>query len=100
MMTKNILTRGTKKIITEAITRLPMDRKANKYAICEEVAYLLVLKFVGDIDDEDFVEKRSTYRLLEYQSERMGLSSTFEIMNKIDLYMINLLKCGRKELDI
>ena len=98
-MANNTLTRGTKRIIKEAISHLPVEKKVNEYAICEEVSNILMKKFIGDIDDDNFSLTNKTYRLLEYQTTRMGLSTTCEIMEKIELYMIHLMKYGNKKSD-
>lgn len=91
------LTRGTKRIITQAIANLPEDKKNNKYDICEEVSNILIERFVGNIEDEKFSKTSPAYNLLEYQTMRMGLSTTSEIMHKIELYMLN--RAGSKVSD-
>lgn len=94
------LTRETKKIITEAIYKLPPEKKTNCYCICEEVSNILVERYVHQYDefDEDIISLGK----LEYQTKRMGLSTTSEIIDKIELYMLDLFerekRAKRKEL--
>lgn len=96
-MANNTLTRGTKRIIKEAISHLPVEKKVNEYAICEEVSNILIDRFVGDKKIDPFECNSNRFALLDYQVKRMGLSTTSAIMEKIELYMVNLLKYGDKE---
>lgn len=93
-MANNTLTRGTKRIIKEAISHLPIEKKVNEYAICEEVSNILIDRFAGDKEADLF---ENNFALLDYQVKRMGLSTTSAIMEKIELYMVNILKYGDKE---
>ena len=70
-MTK--LTRGTKRIIEVAIESLPEEHRQDRYKICEAVA--------------DIAENRYAGEGLEYQLERMGISTTKVILEKIDIFL-------------
>lgn len=85
-MTNRSLTRGTSRIIRQAISNLPEEKKNNKYSVCEEVASILVTRFIGDPDDDNFESMRQGR--FNYQTQRMGLRTTREIMNKIELYVM------------
>lgn len=70
--TKPKLTRGTKKLVEDAIQQLePMNRN-NSHAICAKMTDILVAKFKGDN--------------LDYQTGRMGLETTGKILEKIEEY--------------
>lgn len=91
-MKQMLLTRGTKRIIEQAISKLPIEKKTNEYAICEEVSNILVDKFIGEKEIDPFTNEPEGLGLFNYQTKRMGLSTTTEILDKIEIYMINLLK--------
>lgn len=64
------LTRGAKKIVQNAITT---TKTLNRYKLCEFIAYELEEKF-----------KHSSF---DYQTKRMKLETTGQILNAIDTYM-------------
>ncbi|HCL4480266.1 TPA: hypothetical protein N2D99_002354 [Clostridium botulinum] len=66
------LTRGTKELIKLAISATNAEDRNNRYKICEKIA--------------EIVEGRYEGLNLEYQLERMGLQTTLQILNKVDLY--------------
>lgn len=80
------LSRGLKKIISEAISNLPEDKKTNEYAICDQVADITVRRYIGDPDAPDF-ETKST-GLFDYQTARMGIQTTKQILDKVELFML------------
>lgn len=63
------LTRGTKELIKYAISQ---TNSHNRYELCAKVA--------------EIVEERYNGLNLEYQLDRMGLSTTKQILNAIDTY--------------
>lgn len=63
------LTRGTKELIKYAISE---TNSCNRYELCAKVA--------------EVVEDRYNGANLEYQLDRMGLSTTKKILNAIDVY--------------
>lgn len=70
----NKLSRRTKILIRDAINDLPEEKKNNRYAICEHIAEDLCNAHAGDS--------------LEYQSKRMGLGTTGQILAKIDAFFV------------
>lgn len=80
------VTRGLKKIIEEAINVLPEDKQNNKYEICEAVSNNLIKRYVGDPDVIDFDE--ANWGTYNYQTKRMGVETSGQIMQKIDTYML------------
>jgi len=72
-MTQNVkLTRGTKKIIEQAIESVDPDKRNNRIELCRRIAEMLEERFEGDN--------------LTYQLRRMGLETTGSILEKIDTY--------------
>lgn len=63
------LTRGTKELIKYAIAE---TQSHNRYELCAKIA--------------EIVEEKYNGLNLEYQLERMGLSTTGQILNAIDIY--------------
>ena len=89
-MERYTLSRGAKKLIKEAISNLPLDKKCNSYYICDEVVNLMIKKYIGDPDEDGFENKSEN--LLMYQAKRMGMETTLQVMEKIETYMYKLLK--------
>lgn len=80
------VSRGLKKIIDGAISALPEDEKNNKYSICEKVAADLWNRYVvEDASGDDSELKLGTFN---YQTKRMGVETTGQILQKIELYML------------
>lgn len=79
--TKNpeVLTRGTKKIIANAIAK---TGEFNRSVLCNAICDELCDKFSGDS--------------LEYQLERMNLNTTGDINRAIDTYMFRHMKLNGK----
>jgi hypothetical protein len=73
-----ILTRGTKKIIANAIEK---TGDFNRSTLCDVICDELCSKFSGDS--------------LEYQLERMNLSTTKDINRAIDTYMFRHMKLNK-----
>lgn len=75
-MTKNTqvkLTRGTKVLIKEAITQIESnDDKDNRYKICEEMCRIAEDRYQGNN--------------MMYQLDRMDISTTKKVLEKIDAY--------------
>lgn len=69
---KKKMTRGTKKLIEEAILNLEPAKKNNSIAICEKMVDLLFERFDG--------------LNLDYQIKRMDIESTGKILDKLDEY--------------
>lgn len=69
------LTRGTKKIIAEAIKEAP---DVNRSEICDIVCKNLCDRFTG--------------KSLEYQLKRMNLEKTNDVINAIDTYIFKCVK--------
>ena len=69
------LTRGTKKIIKDAILE---NKTTNRHALCEAISFELEAKFKGET--------------LDYQLKRMDLETTGDILDAIDTYMYKHLK--------
>lgn len=86
------LSRGTKIVIEEAMNNLPQEKKVNCYCICEEISNILIKRYAHYSDEIEYDIDIMDFSMLEYQSKRMGLSTTLEIMDKIDAYMIYLQK--------
>lgn len=80
------LSRGLKKIINEAISNLPEDKKMNEYAICEQVAAITERRYIGDPNDPDFDTKSTG--TFDYQTGRMGIQTTKQILEKVELFML------------
>ena len=74
-----ILTRGTKKLIANAIEK---TGEYNRSTLCETICEELCSKFSGDS--------------LEYQLERMNLNTTADINRAIDTYMYKHVKLNKK----
>lgn len=71
--TKSVkLTRGTKKIIEEAIQSVEPEKRNNRIELCARIAQILEERFSGDN--------------LIYQTQRMDLQTTGKILEKIDTY--------------
>lgn len=66
------LTRGTKKIIEQAIESVEPDMRNNRIELCARVSEMLEDRFEGDN--------------LSYQLKRMDLQTTGRILEKIDTY--------------
>lgn len=66
------LTRGTKKIIEQAIQSVDPDKRNNRIELCSRIAEMLEERFEGDN--------------LTYQLKRMDLETTGRILEKIDTY--------------
>lgn len=66
------LTRGTKKIIEQAIESIEPDKRNNRIELCSRIAEMLEERFEGDN--------------LTYQLRRMDLQTTGRILEKIDTY--------------
>lgn len=66
------LTRGTKKLIEQAIQSVEPEKRNNRIELCSRIAQMLEEKFKGDN--------------LTYQLERMDLETTGRILEKIDIY--------------
>ncbi|RKO61850.1 hypothetical protein [Caldibacillus debilis] len=66
------LTRGTKKIIEEAIKSVEPEKRNNRIVLCARIAQMLEERFEGDN--------------LTYQLKRMDLQTTGKILEKIDMY--------------
>lgn len=66
------LTRGTKKIIEQAIESVDPDKRNNRIELCSRIAQILEERFEGDN--------------LTYQLKRMDLQTTGKILEKIDTY--------------
>lgn len=71
-MEKKKMTRGTKKLVEDAISQLEPSKKNNTNAICEKMVEMLVDRFDG--------------ANLDYQLKRMDLETTGRIIEKIDEY--------------
>lgn len=71
-MEKKKMTRGTKKLVEDAISQLEPSKKNNTNAICEKMAAILETRFEG--------------ANLDYQLKRMDLETTGRIIEKIDEY--------------
>ena len=82
------LSRGLKKIIVQAIENLPEERKNNKYAICDQVADIAVRRYIGDPDAPDFETKCENAGTFDYQTKRMGITTSKEILEKVELFML------------
>ena len=74
-----VLTRGTKKIIANAIEK---TGEYNRSVLCNAICEELCDKFPGDS--------------LEYQLERMNLTTTGDINRAIDTYMFRHMKLNKK----
>ena len=59
-------------LIEQAISQLEDSRKYNRYAICEQLAEIMINKYKGNN--------------LDYQSRRMGMATTKEMLQAIDVY--------------
>jgi len=66
------LTRGTKKIIEQAISSVEPESQNNRIVLCEKISNMLEERFEGDN--------------LTYQLKRMDLETTGRILEKIDTY--------------
>lgn len=66
------LTRGTKRLIEQAIRELEPEKRNNRIEICARIAQILEERFDGDN--------------LTYQLKRMDLQTTGKILEKIDTY--------------
>lgn len=66
------LTRGTKKIIEQAIESVEPEKRNNRIELCYRVAQILEERFEGDN--------------LPYQLKRMDLETTKSILEKIDIF--------------
>ena len=77
--TPEVLTRGTKKLIANAIEK---TGEYNRSVLCESICAELCDKFSGDS--------------LEYQLERMNLNTTSDINRAIDTYMYKHVKLNKK----
>ena len=66
------LTRGTRKIIEQAIENVTPEDRNNRIALCEQISLMLEERFEGDN--------------LNYQLRRMDLETTGRILEKIDTY--------------
>lgn len=66
------LTRGTKKIIEQAIESVEPENRNNRIELCSRIAQMLEERFEGDN--------------LTYQLKRMDLQTTGRILEKIDTY--------------
>ena len=87
------LTREVKNIIIEAIDSLPDDLKNDDYAICDRFAEITVNRYIGDPNAEEFMVKRITnHDNFEYQLNRMKVQTTKQIMEKIYLFKLYVLK--------
>jgi len=75
-----VLTRGTKKIIANAIEK---TGELNRTVLCDVICDELCSKFSGDS--------------LEYQLERMNLVTTKDINKAIDTYMFRHMKLNKKD---
>ena len=78
------LTRRSKGFINEARKKLPPEQRFNKFAICEQMASVLVDKY-GEEGSK-----------LEAQTSKMGLGTVKEISEKIDEYMLTHTKLVKK----
>lgn len=66
------LTRGTKELIKAAIKDLAPEDKDNRYKICEKVCSVAEEKYQGNN--------------LMYQLNRMDISTTGKVLEKIDIF--------------
>lgn len=66
------LTRGTKKIIEQAIESVDPEQRNNRIELCAKISEMLEDRFEGDN--------------LSYQLRRMDLQTTGRILEKIDTY--------------
>lgn len=66
------LTRGTKKLIEQAIQSIEPEKRNNRIELCSRIAQILEERFTGDN--------------LTYQLKRMDLETTGRILEKIDTY--------------
>lgn len=66
------LTRGTKKLIEQAIESVEPEKRNNRIELCARIAQILEERFEGDN--------------LTYQLKRMDLQTTGKILEKIDTY--------------
>lgn len=67
------LTRGTKKLIEQAIHSIEeTEKRNNRMELCYRITQILEERFKGD--------------KLTYQLERMDLETTGKILEKIDMY--------------
>lgn len=66
------LTRGTRKIIEQAIESVNPESRNNRIVLCERISQMLEERFEGDN--------------LTYQLRRMDLETTGRILEKIDTY--------------
>ena len=75
------LTRGTKKIVKEAVEK---TKTYDRYKLCEFIAFEL--------------ESRFKYDSFDYQTKRMGLETTGQILNAIDTFLFKYAdKLGKDE---
>jgi len=65
-------------LILQAIENCAEGEKYNRYAICEQLAEIMIKKYKGNN--------------LDYQSKRMGMSTTKDMLNAIDLYFYKYFK--------
>ena len=65
-------------LIIQAIENCEEGEKYNRYAICEQLAEIMVKKYKGNN--------------LDYQSKRMGMATTTDMLNAIDLYFYKYFK--------
>lgn len=66
------LTRGTKRLIEQAIREIEPEKRNNRIELCARIAQILEDRFEGDN--------------LTYQLKRMDLQTTGKILEKIDAY--------------
>lgn len=67
----------TKRVLIEqAIATCPAESRYNRYAICEKLCELMEERYPGNN--------------LEYHSQRMGMSTTRQMLREIDTYFYRL----------
>lgn len=65
-------------LIIQAIENCKAGEKYNRYAICEQLADIMVNKYKGNN--------------LDYQSKRMGMATSTDMLKAIDLYFYKYFK--------
>lgn len=97
------LTRGTKDIIKRAIVSLPEEERHNRLKICSKVSQIIEEKYIGpefskpyeEMSEVEIAELEARESKLMHQSKRMGMSSSKQILEKVDNFFYKYAKMGR-----
>lgn len=82
---KKKMTRGTKKLIEQAIVALEPQKQNNSIAICEKMVDILFERFEGNN--------------LDYQIKRMDIETTGKILDKLDDYFLRYPSRHQEEIE-